>query len=488
MSWLGNRIKGVVKGAATLVTNPRRQIRNIASDVGKGMRAVAPVAAFVPGVGPMAAGAIALTGSALGAATRRRPGVPAPAAAAPAVTQSAPTAAPTPMVRPVRQAPASTPAAPPIAGTTAIVPGQGLRGRRIDAVTPDREPLRLRGQQEFRDAVGPTELQGGAMVLPTASARSTAMRDRVDRAAAALETGPDRVAMARTALADFDTELDEGRREGMREIGRSAAAFGRVGSGVNNGRLAELERRVQGDRSREVNRLVADLTERDAADRFTRLSAFQGLSQDERAADAADRIELRGERAYRDSIDEGNLTRRMAVGERALARGDARADEGVADALRTRDQLVSEREYEDGLADEAFRRRLAEEQIAMDREQSDFSRGLALDRLGNDGDPTALELGVADRRSGRAADLLGGAAGLLGQRAFEEQLGGGGGSMTVEAGDAPGIMLPTRSRTAMATATPTGVAPVRADGLPTVRPTAPMVVARRRSAARGRVG
>lgn len=484
MSWLSRRIKGVARGAATLVTNPKRQIRNIASDVGKAARAVAPVAGFIPGVGPLAAGALAVGGAALGAATRRRPAAsPAPATAPPSA--AAPGADnPTDRIS-IAPRPADVPASSPMAGTSAIVPGQGLRGRRIDAVAPDREPMRLRGEREYRDAVGPTDLQAGAMVLPTQSARAAAMRDRVDRAAGALETGPDRVAMARTALADFDTELEEGRTAGMREISRSAAAFGRVGSGVNNGRLAELERRVQGDRSREVNRLVADLTERDAADRFTKLNAFQGLTQDERAADAADRMELRGEREWRNRIDEGNLTRRMAVGERALSRGDDRADEAVGDALRTRDQLVSERGYEDDLAGEAFARRLQEEQLAMDREQTDFQRGVTLDRLGNEGDPTGLELGVADRRSGRAGELLSGAAGLLGQRAFEEQVNPQ--TMDVTAADVPRV-LPTRSTGALATATPSITGPVRTDGLRTVRPTSSMVVARRGRASRGRLG
>ena len=423
-------------------------LKKVGSVVGRGLSAVAPVASFIPGVGAIGALGMAAAGAGLRKVTAqpKRPAA-APPAAPPVTAQ--PQDASIPFVpdvgrrrsaSPITAIPqnANTPrpnlsigagapaaAAPaPVAGTSPITPGAGLRGRRIDANVPDRDPYRLDGAAAYRAAVGSTDLAGGPAVDPTTSARTAAAQARTSGAADSLASGPDRVAMARQSLADFETQLGESRREGIRDIGKSAAALGRVGSGMTTGKLADLERRVQSDRSIETNRLVSDLTERDAADRFAKLDAFRGLEGDAAGMDAANRSELRSERAYRDAVGEGNLSRRMQVGDTAFRAGETRADTGVDDAARRREQLIGERGYEDALAGEAYNRELdtIDRQAQFDRE--DFSRGLALDGVGYAGDPSGLEFGVAGRRAAQAADLTAGAAGLLGQRARDEAFGG----------------------------------------------------------------
>lgn len=419
-------------------------LKKVGSFVGKGLSAVAPVANFIPGVGTLGALAMGAAGAGLKKVTASRP-KPVPPVTAQPQDASIPFQTdagarnprqPTPITAipqdanasgvnlSVANAGASSGAAPaPVPGTSAIVPGAGLRGRRIDAQDTNRDPFRLQGASDYRAAVGSTDLQGGAAVDPTISARTTAAQARTSGAADALATGPDRVAMARQSLADFDTQANEARTLGVRDIGKSAAALGRVGSGMVTGKLADLERKVQSDRSIETNRLVNDLTERDAADRYAKLDAFRGLEGDAASQDASNRSELRGERAYRDSISEGNLTRRMNVGDTAFRAGESRADTGVADATRQRDQLTGERSYEDALAGEAYNRNLDALDRQNQQDQQDFSRGMALDGVGYSGDPSAMQFGVAGRRAAQAADTTAGAAGLLGQRARDSAYG-----------------------------------------------------------------
>lgn len=405
-------------------------LRKVGNVVGRGLQIAAPVAGLIPGVGILGGLAAGAVGSGLRKVTAAKPRPAAPVTATPAnanvpfVTDAGARAPRGPGVTalPQQGAPAinaSVARAPRTyqPGTSAIDPGNGLRGSRIDPTILSRGADRTSGAQDYRAAIGDTSIEGGAAVLPTSSARSVAAAARVDGAADALATGPDRVAMAKQALADFNTQLDEQRTEGIKGIGQSAAALGRVGSGMVTGKLADLERRVQSDRSIETNRLVNDLTERDASDRFNKVNAFAGLEERSTANDRATANELRGERSYRDSIAEGNVLRRMSAGDNAYRAGNERADVNAGDALRTRSQLLEERGYEDQLAGDAYNRELTLQELQAAQDREDFSRGATLDSIGYAQDPGALQFGVAGRRAGQAAETLAGGAALIGERA-----------------------------------------------------------------------
>ena len=86
-------------------------------------------------------------------------------------------------------------------------------------------------------------------------------------------------------LQNIFQQSEDARRLGARDIGRSAAAFGRVGSGVVNTQLGDLEERIQRGQNQAFTQLASDLATQDAADRIARSqlglgAAGQQLGQD----------------------------------------------------------------------------------------------------------------------------------------------------------------------------------------------------------------
>lgn len=185
------------------------------------------------------------------------------------------------------------------------------------------------------------------------------------QAANALNTGPDRQGMARTALADFDAVSAERQANSFKKVGMNAARLGRIGSGAVTKDLGEVERQIQGDRSRFQNDLVRDLTEKDRADQFSKLSAFANLDRD----------------AYGRGRDE--------IGD-----------------------FAKERDYEYGMSRDAVADGYARANFDANQNNTAFNRRLALQQLllGTKDKALRAKLEAAMSAGGQAADAFGGAA------------------------------------------------------------------------------
>lgn len=128
--------------------------------------------------------------------------------------------------------------------------------------------------------------------------------------------GPDRIAMARGALADLDTAAAPQRALDFKQVGQKAATLGRIGSGQVTTDLGNIESDYQRNRLLTENDLIRNATEADVGDRFQALDA--ATRADEigygRAANMAD--ELRGERGYRRGLGQEGLQNRTDLQQR----------------------------------------------------------------------------------------------------------------------------------------------------------------------------
>src|SRR5690606_22364387 len=115
----------------------------------------------------------------------------------------------------------------------------------------------------------------------------------------------DRAALASQQFQNLLEQAAEARQTGVRDIGRAAAALGRIGAGITTSQLGDLEERIQTQIAREASRLAAETAGQELADRLARFQAALGAGGQLRGEDLAEarfgqslRDELRGERAY----------------------------------------------------------------------------------------------------------------------------------------------------------------------------------------------
>src|SRR5690606_19227565 len=107
-------------------------------------------------------------------------------------------------------------------------------------------------------------------------------------------------------------------RSGVRDIGRAAAALGRIGAGITTSQLGDLEDRIQTQIAREASRLAAETAGQELADRLARFQAALGAGGQLRGEDLAEarfgqslRDELRGERAYQYGLSRDEIADRI---------------------------------------------------------------------------------------------------------------------------------------------------------------------------------
>lgn len=220
---------------------------------------------------------------------------------------------------------------------------------------------------------------------------------------------------AQGQLANIFEQAEDARRLGARDIGRSAAAFGRIGSGVVNTELGNLEERIQRGQNQAFRELAGETAQADAADRLARAGLGLGASGQTLGQEldiAGFRQGLRGE----------------GRGERAALLDDAFRREGLG--LQRGAQLgdLSNIAFGQdlGLRTEARGERAAQLDDAFRRE------GLGLERAGALGDlgsrSFAQDFGLRDEARRERAALLDDAfrRAQLGQEAGRGLLGAGG--------------------------------------------------------------
>src|SRR5690606_32228132 len=191
-----------------------------------------------------------------------------------------------------------------------------LQGLESLFSTPDRAAL---ASQQFR--CGPRHDPTSPQIPPTGFPPSEA----AERARAltlqgleSLFSTPDRAALASQQFRDLLEQAAEARQTGVRDIGRAAAALGRIGAGITTSQLGDLEERIQTQIAREASRLAAETAGQELADRLARFQAALGAGGQLRGEDLAEarfgqslRDELRGERAYQYGLSRDEIADRI---------------------------------------------------------------------------------------------------------------------------------------------------------------------------------
>jgi hypothetical protein len=173
-----------------------------------------------------------------------------------------------------------------------------------------------------------------------------------------LETlgGPDRDALANRTFSLLRSSTEPAFQNDQRNIGRSAAAFGRIGSGVTNTNLADLQTERERLLAQEQERLSVDSAQRQMDDRLSALNATLGA----------------GGAFAGEDLARANFGLNRSGEERAIAG----AEEGLA--RRSRDEQVGERDF--ASSQDAQRAQLALSRAGMYSGLSDqtFGQGSAL--------------------------------------------------------------------------------------------------------------
>jgi hypothetical protein len=287
----------------------------------------------------------------------------------------------------------------------------------------------------------------------------SALRGQQVEALNRLNTGPTRTELAQQALQSLDESTADERSRGIRQIGQSAAALGRLGSGMVTTDLGNLEERLQGQRERTLRDLAVQTGSQEFSDQLARLGAtgdvgsqLYGQDVTQAGFDQSLRGEARGERGaqlgyeqagaqlglQRGSALQGlggadlamrNLLREQAVGERGAQLGFEQANlgaqQGVAGQLAglesdqaareaaLRGEIRGERDYQVGTAqqaqEDAIRRRLLEEQLLNDAFNRQLSRA-------------NLSMGIAGQVGQEAGASNQAVSDLLSQLALLDQL------------------------------------------------------------------
>ena len=195
-----------------------------------------------------------------------------------------------------------------------------------------------------------------------------------------LSSAPSRQELAEQSFARLGESLGEARTKGIQDIGRKAAAFGRIGSGVTTTNLGDLGERLGTIETRERGRLAGETAGLEFGDRLARLGATQGV----------------GGQLFNQDLGRAGFEQTL--------RGETRGERGfqVGEEQRGIDNRVRQRFAEEDLRNSDFGRRMQELNLTG--------------RFGfNSVNP--LELAIGNQFGQGANDLFGGSAELLRQRA-----------------------------------------------------------------------
>lgn len=149
------------------------------------------------------------------------------------------------------------------------------------------------------------------MVMPEQGADVMALRDLMSQMGTDLGNLPDRSTLAKEQMDLYNTEAQEMLDQRVRGIGREAAAFGRIGSGVTTSKVGDAYAEAEKNRAREEARLAnetAGLRQRDMLGALSGISSIQSLLSGQ---DVGRRNEVRGERGYANNLAQQQLQNRI---------------------------------------------------------------------------------------------------------------------------------------------------------------------------------
>jgi len=257
---------------------------------------------------------------------------------------------------------------------------QGKATAQAETDYREKAPFRGLAQQTLLDRNQPdfsADYAGGptyrAVNDPLASQAFAAQ----SKSLADLGGGPDRLALVRQAMSDFDKESAPRLQAGIRSIGQDASRLGRLGAGGVTTSIGDLASDTERSRQTMQNEMIRQAIEATQGDKY-------------RTADLAGRI---GESAY--------------------------------------GRAAGERGYGDALAQQAIGNRVARRAAEQGAQAQTFGQGLDLAGLGYSSSPegayarqAAAEQNEAARRSAGFTDLIGTAAQIYGSRGGKSSGGG----------------------------------------------------------------
>lgn len=219
-------------------------------------------------------------------------------------------------VRPLQPGPQPGGGVQPVAGTPPgsttppVGPGAGLTPPPIQPRPPvtGPPPMAPTPQPGGGGAQPPAPWEGswqdlrGEMFMPEQSEDVFALRQLLGDKAGGLFDTPDRGELVSEYMDMFNRRNRENLQATTRDIGRDAAKFGRIGSGVTTSRIGDAlveseQRRADAERT-----LAADAAGKTLSDRLGALSGVSGIQSLLSGQDASHRAEQRGERGYADNL------------------------------------------------------------------------------------------------------------------------------------------------------------------------------------------
>lgn len=167
-------------------------------------------------------------------------------------------------------------------------------------------------RDEYLAKAGPTDVNAGPDISLAASDRLNKYGSMLDQSVAGLN-GVDRVKMAQDLYDIFQEQQAPARAAAERKAKQFAAATG----GLRSGRLRTAEGDLMLANKREDNltqrQLIAQALSDSVNDQYNKAGFLRDTEGDLAAREAANRGELRTDRAYKSGIDEGNVNRRLST-------------------------------------------------------------------------------------------------------------------------------------------------------------------------------
>ena len=196
-------------------------------------------------------------------------------------------------------------ATPPTANITPVAPIQPINllpapgTPQINAPAPGTPQIGTPLSQ-----FGPDKNLIGTQINPTTDPRLGAAQGATDQFLRQLQSTPDREALAKQAFQNIESSIADQRKLGIQDIGRSAAKFGRIGSGKVTTDLGNLENQLDINRNRALNELSYSTAGQKLSDILGSLGATSSLEGQRFSQGATGRDELRGEREYQRGMSE----------------------------------------------------------------------------------------------------------------------------------------------------------------------------------------
>lgn len=192
----------------------------------------------------------------------------------------------------------------PVPDTSTMLPSLGL-----NVIPPAPQPQAPQAQPSFgQTTFSPDANLIGTQINPNNPGDTSAARSQYASLLSGLNGSlPNRQDIAQKAYNDFSTNLGNTEQLGIQNIGREAAAAGRLGSGMVSTSLGDLQTQLANADAQARSQLAQNVAGETLNDRLAALGASgQGLNLLS-GLDTNARNELRGERGYQYGLNQDAL-------------------------------------------------------------------------------------------------------------------------------------------------------------------------------------